>query len=140
MRSKVLGVSANVALLGIVSFITDLSSQMMMPLLPLFITELGGGGLAVGLIGGLGDGVSSLLQVFSGYWSDRRSRRKPLVFAGYATSSVFKLFLALAVVWQHVLAARVLERVGKSIRTAPPGCNHGRLCRPGDKRKGLRAS
>ena len=63
MRAKILGVSANVAILGIVSFITDLSSEMMMPLLPFFITALGGAGLAIGLIGGLGDGLSSLLQV-----------------------------------------------------------------------------
>jgi len=119
MRTKVLGVSANVVILGAVSFITDLSSEMMKPLLPLFITGLGGGGLAIGLIGGLGDGFSSLLQVFSGYWSDRAPRRKPFVFAGYAVSSVFKLFLALSSAWQHVLAALSLERVGKGLRTAP---------------------
>ncbi|MEE8174626.1 MAG: MFS transporter [Dehalococcoidia bacterium] len=119
MRTKVLGVSANVVILGAVSFITDLSSEMMKPLLPLFITGLGGGGLAIGLIGGLGDGFSSLLQVFSGYWSDRAPRRKPFVFAGYAVSSVFKLFLALSSAWQHVLVALSLERVGKGLRTAP---------------------
>ncbi len=119
MKTKILGVSANVVVLGIVSFITDLSSEMMMPLLPLFIAALGGGGLAIGLIGGLGDGLSSLLQVFSGYWSDRLPRRKPFVLAGYAVSSIFKVFLALSLVWQHVLAARILERVGKGLRTAP---------------------
>jgi MFS family permease len=119
MRTKVLGVSANVAILGAVSFITDLSSEMMKPLLPLFIAGLGGGGLAIGLIGGLSDGISSLLQLFSGYWSDRVRRRKPFVFAGYAISSVFKVFLALSLTWQHVLAALSLERVGKGLRTAP---------------------
>jgi MFS family permease len=119
MRTKVLGVSANVAVLGAVSFITDLSSEMMKPLLPLFIAGLGGGGLAIGLIGGLSDGISSLLQLFSGYWSDRVPRRKPFVFAGYAISGVFKLFLALSLAWQHVLAALSLERVGKGLRTAP---------------------
>ena len=119
MRSTFLGVSTNILVLGIVSFITDLSSEMMMPLLPLFITALGGGGLVVGLVGGVGDGLSSLLQVLSGHWSDRVPRRKPFVFAGYAVSSVFKLFLALASAWPHVLAARVLERVGKGLRTAP---------------------
>jgi len=119
MRAKVLGVSVNVAILGAVSFITDLSSEMIMPLLPFFITALGGAGVAIGLIGGLGDGLASLLQVFSGYWSDKLPRRKPLVFIGYVVSSFFKLFLALSLVWQHVLAARVLERVGKGLRTAP---------------------
>lgn len=119
MRAKILGVSANVVILGIVSFIADLSSEMMMPLLPLFITAIGGGGLAIGLIGGVGDGFSSLLQVLSGYWSDRFSRRKPFVFAGYAVSSVFKVVLALSNVWQQVLAARVFERMGKGLRSAP---------------------
>lgn len=119
MRAKVLGVSLNVIILGAVSFITDLSSEMIMPLLPFFITALGGAGIAIGLVGGVGDGLSSLLQVFSGYWSDKLPRRKPLVFIGYAVSSLFKLFLTLSLVWQHVLAARVLERVGKGLRTAP---------------------
>ena len=113
------GISINIVVLGIVSFITDLSSEMMMPVLPLFITALGGGGLAVGLIGGLGDGIASLLQVVSGHLSDRVTSRKRFVLAGYGLSSVFKIFLALATSWPLVLAARALERVGKGIRTAP---------------------
>jgi MFS family permease len=119
MKQKFLGVSATVALLGVVSFITDLSSEMMMPLLPLFITTIGGTGVAIGLIGGLGDGLSSVLQVFSGYWSDRSPRRKPFIIAGYAASSVFKLLIAVSLVWQQVLGARLLERVGKGLRSAP---------------------
>jgi len=72
--------SINVILLGIVSFLTDISSEMILPLLPMFITALGGTGLIIGLIGGLADSISSLLKVFSGYWSDRKGKRLPFVF------------------------------------------------------------
>jgi MFS family permease len=92
---------------------------MIRPILPMFITALGGAGLAVGAIGGLMDSISSILKVFCGFWSDRTGRRKPFVFAGYLVSSVFKLFLALSTIWQHVLIFAGLERVGKGLRTAP---------------------
>ncbi|MDI6859957.1 MAG: hypothetical protein QMC85_05640, partial [Methanocellales archaeon] len=71
------GVSINVIILGIVSFLGDTSSEMIMPLLPMFIVALGGAGLIVGLIGGLGDSIASILTVFSGYWSDKFGKRKP---------------------------------------------------------------
>jgi len=105
-------------MLGVVSFLNDLSSEMIMPILPMFITTLGGMGIIVGLIGGLRDSISSILKVFCGYWSDRTGRRKIFVFSGYLTSSVFKLFLALSRMWQHVLVFVSLERVGKGLRTA----------------------
>lgn len=113
------GIGINILLLGIVSFLTDLSSEMMMPILPMFIIALGGTAFVVGLIGGLGDSIASILKVFSGYWSDRYGRRKPFVFSGYAVSSLAKLFLALSTIWQHVLITRSVERVGKGLRTAP---------------------
>ncbi len=120
MKNRTLGgVGLNILLLGLVSLLTDTSSEMVMPILPLFITSLGGGVLAVGLIGGLGDGVASILQVFAGYWSDVRGRRKPFVFLGYAMSSVFKLLVALSSVWQQILLFRSLERAGKGVRSAP---------------------
>ena len=86
----------NIYLLGLVSLLNDASSEIIQPILPLFISSLGAGGLAVGLIGGLSDGLPSLLKLFSGYWSDRLGRRKPLVATGYAISAVGKLLLALA--------------------------------------------
>ena len=113
------GIGINILLLGIVSFLTDLSSEMMMPILPMFITALGGTAFVVGLIGGLGDSIASILKVFSGYWSDRYGRRKPFVFSGYAISSAAKLFLAFSTLWQHVLILRSVERVGKGLREAP---------------------
>ncbi len=112
-------VSSNIFLLGIVSFLNDLSSEMIMPILPMFITALGGGGLVVGLIGGLRDSISSILKIFAGYWADRSGRRKVFVSSGYLTSAVFKLFLAFSKTWQHILIFVGLERVGKGLRTAP---------------------
>ncbi len=120
MKTKFLqGIGINVILLGIVSFITDVSSEMMLAILPMFILSLGGTGIAVGLIGGIGDSISSLLKVFSGYASDKIARRKPFVFWGYFTSSVAKLFFPFSSHWSHLLILRPIERIGKGLRTAP---------------------
>lgn len=113
------GIGANVLLLGIVSFLNDLSSEMIMPILPLFLTALGGSGLVIGLVGGLRDSIASILKVFCGYWSDKTGKRKVFVFSGYLTSSFFKLLLAFSQAWEHVLVFAGLERVGKGLRTAP---------------------
>ena len=109
----------NVLLLGLVSFLDDFSSEMIMPILPMFITNLGGSALAVGLIGGLRDSISSILKVLCGYWSDKTGMRKIFVFSGYLTSGIFKLLLSFSGIWQHVLVFGSLERVGKGLRTAP---------------------
>ncbi len=120
MKNKYLkGISANVLLLGVVSFLNDLSSEMIIPILPMFITALGGAGLIIGLIGGLQDSISSILKVLSGYWSDRIGRRKIFVSSGYLTSAAFKLLLSLSTIWQHILVFTSFERVGKGLRTAP---------------------
>jgi MFS family permease len=111
--------SSNIILLGIVSFITDTSSDMMWPILPMFITSIGGTGLAIGLISGLAESIASILKVFSGYWSDKIGKRKPLVALGYTISSTSKLFFPLITTWQHLLLLKPLERFGKGIRTAP---------------------
>lgn len=119
-RNKYLkGVSANILLLGVVSFLNDLSSEMIMPILPMFITALGGAVWIVGLIGGLQDSISSILKVLSGYWSDRLGRRKIFVSSGYLTSAGFKLLLSFSTIWQHILIFTSFERVGKGLRTAP---------------------
>jgi len=90
-----------------------------MPILPMFITALGGAGLAVGLVGGVRDSISSILKVFCGYWSDRIGKRKIFVFSGYFTSAFFKLLLALSKTCRHAAVFAGLERVGKGLRTAP---------------------
>jgi len=109
----------NIILLGLVSALADLSSEIMMPLLPLFIKSLGGAGIAIGLVGGLGDSIASILKVFAGYWSDRLGKRKVFVYWGYGISAFAKLFFPLATAWQHILVLRPAERIGKGLRTAP---------------------
>jgi MFS family permease len=111
--------SINVWLLGMASFLNDLSSEMIMPILPLFIKALGGGGIAVGLIGGLRDSISSILKVICGYLSDRKGKRKIFVIWGYFVSVFFKLLLSFSKTWHHILIFSGLERVGKGLRTAP---------------------
>ena len=111
--------SKNILLLGFVSLLNDISSEIIQPILPLFIASLGGGSLAVGLIGGISDGLPSLLKVLAGYWSDRLGKRKTLVVAGYALSAVCKLFLPAATTWQQVFLLKTLERSGKGVRSAP---------------------
>jgi MFS family permease len=109
----------NILLLGFVSLLNDISSEIIQPVLPLFIASLGGGSLAVGLIGGISDGLPSLLKVLAGFWSDRLGKRKPLVVAGYALSALGKLFLPVAASWQQVFLLKTLERSGKGVRSAP---------------------
>jgi MFS family permease len=113
------GIGVNILLLGMVSLLTDLSSEMMVSILPMYITSLGGTAFIVGLTGGLGDSISSLLKVFSGYWSDRTGRRKPFVLFGYGASAVAKLALALSNTWGQILGFRAIERTGKGMRDAP---------------------
>ncbi len=119
MINNIKGISANVIILGIVSFLNDVSSEMIMPILPLFISALGGGGIVVGLISGIMESVSSILKVLCGFWSDKSGKRKTFIFSGYLTSAFFKLLLSLSVIWQHILIFAGLERVGKGLRTSP---------------------
>jgi len=107
----------NIFLLGIVSLITDISSEMISPILPSFITAIGGAGIAIGLIGGIGDSLSSIIRVFSGYLSDKRGERKKFIFSGYLLSSISKLFFPLAAHWSHIAILKPIERIGKGIRT-----------------------
>lgn len=119
MDSQRQPIALNIILLGIVSFLNDLSSEMIMPILPLFITSLGGAGIAIGLIGGARDSITSFLKIISGYIADKTGKRKMLVFSGYLTSSVFKILLALSKTWQHIFVFISFERVGKGLRDAP---------------------
>jgi len=105
---------------GVVSFFTDVSTEMIVPVLPLFLSAtLKSPVLAIGLIEGIAESTGSVLRIFAGQLSDRTGRRKPLVVVGYALSNITKPLLALAGSWGHVLAIRFVDRVGKGIRTAP---------------------
>lgn len=113
------GLSHNVHVLSGVSFFQDAASEMLYPVLPLFITGVLGAPPAVlGLIEGLAEGTASILKVWSGRLADRM-RRKPLIAAGYGLSSVSKLLIGFAYAWPLVLVARVADRTGKGIRGAP---------------------
>ncbi len=106
--------------LGFVSLLMDLSSEIVHSLLPIFIVgTLGAGALALGLIEGAAEGVASLVKIFSGWFSDRIGRRKPLALLGYGASALTKPLFALAPTLGWVLAARLADRFGKGIRGAP---------------------
>ena len=109
----------NIILLGLVSFINDISSKIIIPILPLFIKSLGGTGVAVGLISGIGESIASVLKLFSGYFSDKIGKRKPFVYLGYLISAISKLLFAFAKTWPIVLILKPLERIGKGIRSSP---------------------
>ncbi|HYM91684.1 MAG TPA: MFS transporter [bacterium] len=118
-RSPVPGISRNVWWLGVTSFFTDISSEMLYPLVPVFVTAvLGAPAAAVGVIEGIAEGTASFLKLFSGWISDRLGRRRAIVIAGYALSAVAKPLLAAAGPWTVVLLARFTDRVGKGVRTS----------------------
>ena len=119
MRIVAKNLQKNVYLLGFTSFLNDMSSEMIMPILPMLITSLGGGSLSIGLVGGLREFISNILMVLVGYYSDRIRKRKVFVILGYLTSSIFKLLLGLSKTWLLAVVFSSLERMGKGIRTAP---------------------
>ncbi len=109
-----------VIMLGFVSLFTDLSSEMIYPLLPVFLTNvLGAGPAALGLIEGTAEATASLLKLASGWLSDRTRKRKPLVTIGYGIASLARPLIGLATAWPAVLALRFTDRTGKGIRTSP---------------------
>lgn len=110
----------NIIVLGLTSFFTDVASEMVYPLVPLFLTaSLGASPAVLGLVEGLAESTASLLKVFSGYLSDRVRNRKWLTIVGYTVSGAGKAILAAATGWGTVLLGRVGDRLGKGIRTAP---------------------
>lgn len=114
------GISTNVLMLGLVSFLTDVSSEMIYPLLPLFVTTVLGAGPAVlGMIEGVAESTAALLKLVSGIISDRGTGRKGLVLAGYLLSAVSRPLMALAGSPLAVLLVRFSDRIGKGIRTSP---------------------
>ncbi|HEU0264992.1 MAG TPA: MFS transporter [Geobacterales bacterium] len=114
------GITGNVLVLGLVSFLTDVSSEMIYPLLPLFLTGLLGVTPAfLGIIEGVAESTSALLKLFSGILSDRLERRKGLILFGYSLSSIARPLVAAATVASTVLMIRFADRVGKGVRTSP---------------------
>jgi MFS family permease len=121
-----------VVLLGLVSLLNDAASDMVLPLLPVFLTAtLGAGPEALGVIEGAADATASLLKLWAGRLGDRGVSRKGLAVAGYATSNLCRPFLAVAGGWTTVLALRLTDRVGKGLRTAPRDAILAGLVAPG---------
>jgi MFS family permease len=114
-------ISNNVVRLGWVSLLTDISSEMLYPIVPIFITTvLGAPMAALGLIEGMAESAANILKIFSGWWSDRAGKRRPFVIGGYSLSAFSKPLLAFAqyLGWPFVLAMRIMDRTGKGLRTS----------------------
>lgn len=108
-----------VVALGLVSLLTDVSSEAIFPLLPAFLATLGASNAFIGLIEGAAEFVANVLKYLTGLVADRRARLKPLVLAGYGISTFVRPLVAFAAAPWHVLAVRVADRVGKGVRTSP---------------------
>jgi len=119
-RKRIFGLNPNVFFLGLVSFLTDVSSEMIFTLLPLFLANvLGAATVVIGFIEGVAESTASLLKIFSGWLSDRIGKRKSLAFIGYGLSTLAKPFMYVATTWGLVLGVRFADRFGKGVRTAP---------------------
>lgn len=115
-----LALHPNIFFLGMVSFLTDISSEMIFTLMPLFLSNvLGATTVVIGFIEGLADSIASLIRIVTGWFSDRLGKRKPLTAIGYTLSAIAKPFMYLASTWAIVLGVRFADRLGKGIRTAP---------------------
>jgi len=106
--------------LGLVSFFTDFSSEMIYPLLPVFLSSvLGAGAIGLGLVEGVAESTAALFKVVSGIWADRTRRRKPFLLAGYGLAGFVRPLIGLATLWPVVALIRFADRVGKGVRTSP---------------------
>jgi len=119
-RKQIFGLNPNVFFLGLVSFLTDVSSEMIFTLLPLFLFNvLHAPTTIIGLIEGAAESIASLVRIFSGWLSDRLGKRKFLTILGYGLSTFAKPFMYIVTTWSLAFGVRFADRVGKGIRTAP---------------------
>lgn len=124
----------NIIILGIVSLFTDIGSEMLAPVLPLFLANvLQADKTAIGLIEGIAGSTASILKLFSGYLTDKMQSRKPLILAGYGLSALVKPLLLIATGWPLVLLYRFLDRIGKGIRTSPRDAVIADACTAGER-------
>jgi sugar phosphate permease len=114
------GLSRTTFLLAFASLFSDISTEMLYPVLPVFLTQtLGATGSIVGLVDGFAQAAQNIVQGLSGTLSDRLQRRKPVALAGYFLAAISKPLMGLATVWQVVFGARLLDRLGAGARSAP---------------------
>ncbi len=119
-RKPIFGLNPNIFYLGLVSFLTDVSSELIFTLLPLFLANvLQTGTVIIGFIEGVAESTASILKVLSGYVSDKLGNRKGLSFIGYALSTLVKPLMLIANTWGPIMGIRFADRFGKGIRTAP---------------------
>jgi len=119
-RKRIFNLNPNIFFLGLVSFFTDVSSEMVFTLVPLFLANvLGAAPVLIGFIEGVAESAASLLRIFSGWLSDKLHKRKFLAVIGYGLSTLAKPFMYIATTWGFVLGVRFTDRLGKGIRTAP---------------------
>jgi MFS family permease len=136
MTKPFLGLSKNVRSLGWVSLFNDIASEMIYPLLPLFLnTVLGAGVVFIGLIEGIAESASSFLKLFSGWVSDRFQKRKGLILFGYFLASITRPFIGLATSAYHVLFLRFFDRIGKGVRSSPRDALLSQSCREEERGK-----
>ena len=114
----IFGVSVPVFIMGLVSFFTDVSSEMIQSILPLFIISIGGTVLILGLIAGVTTAISNILKGVTGWTSDKINKRKPFVVAGYTISNLSKPFIGFSPTWEYILGLKAIDRLGKGIRTS----------------------
>ncbi|TFG17764.1 MAG: MFS transporter [Promethearchaeota archaeon] len=117
-KRAIVGVSVPVFIMGLVSLFTDISSETIQSILPLFIFEVGGTGIILGLISGVSDAIANVLKGITGWLSDRINRRKPFVVFGYSLSNISKPFIGFSPSWQFILGLKITDRVGKGLRTS----------------------
>jgi MFS family permease len=114
------GLSRNTVLLAFASLFADISSEMLYPVLPIFLTQtLKAGGSLVGLIEGVAEATQNIVQGFSGSLSDKLQRRTPIALVGYGLAAIAKPLIGISTGWQGVLGGRFLDRLGTGIRSAP---------------------
>ena len=119
IKETLKGIRKNVVVLGLASFFTDISSEMLYPIIPIFLTNVLGAPMSVlGLIEGIAESTASILKGFSGWLSDKIGKQRPFVVWGYSLSSFAKPILFFAFAWPLVLLSRFLDRVGKGLRTS----------------------
>jgi len=114
----IFGVSIPVFLMGLVSLFTDISSESIQSILPLFIFEIGGSVLILGLISGITNAIANILKGITGWMSDKINKRKPFMVAGYSLSNLSKPLIGLSRSWEMVLGLKATDRVGKGLRTS----------------------
>ena len=117
-KRLIFGVSIPVFLMGLVSLFTDISSESIQSILPLFIFEIGGSVLALGIISGITNAIANILKGITGWMSDKINRRKPFIVAGYSLSNLSKPLIGLSPSWEMVLGLKTTDRIGKGLRTS----------------------